>query len=124
MPDLNKQNDWFLEVNWNPKDKKINDCKIVRVTFPDGKEALIEREKLHAVLFAIGRADEQRELVPQTQTRVMKFKKLLKVKAFKNMEKGEELIFPYEFEVPIAQIETIGKAPKQHVIGSNEKLIK
>ena len=134
IPDAAEKNPWYMEVNWNKLDrhnvsfdKLTNECKVIKVTHPGGKVSMVKKEHLNAVLFAIGKADEQREMIPQKVTKVRKFSKMLTVKALKAMEKGEEMIFPYSFEIPVDQYETVGnlkavKKDKHHVIGTGTKL--
>ncbi len=129
MPNLDGKSDWFIEVNWNPKDKKTNECKVLKIIFPDKTTQLMKKEHLNAVLFAIGNAAEQREMIPQVVTKVRKFSKMLQVTATKNIAKGEKMVFPYEFEIPIEQFDRISnlgdiKKDKHHIIGTGTKLPK
>ena len=125
LPDVNNQNDWFIEVNWNKKDKKTNECKVVKVTHPDGSESLLKREQLHSVLFAIGNAAEQREMVPQSQKITRVYETTISVKAKKRVEKGEEITFPLRLTLPEKNQDIIGQAPKKdHIIGQGQRLIR
>lgn len=99
IPDLNKTRDLFADVNWT-KNPKIQGCKVIRFTLPDGTHAYVKREHLHAILFAIGNPDEQMKLIPQTIHRVREIEGRFKVKATKNIRKGEEVVFPYKIAVP------------------------
>lgn len=112
--DKSKKNDFFAEVNWNLTDQKTNDCKVVRFTFPDGKEAFVERKHLLELVFAIGRPEDQVRLIPQTEETVHWRKTVLGVKATKDIRKGEMLNFPIEisFPCPYAKREFIGKIEK------------
>lgn len=104
--DENKQNDFFLEVNWN-KDKKISGCKMIRVTFPDGKQAYIKKEYLMAALFVIGNETEQQSMIPQKVARVKWYETVVSVVAKKNIAKGEKLTFPIKLSMPTAEEEVI-----------------
>lgn len=124
MPSLDGGKNWYIEVNWKPEDEKTNECKILKITFPDGTEQLMKKEHLIAVLFALGNAAEQREMIPQKITKVRKFNKMLQVTATKDVQKGEKMIFPYSFEMAVDQYETVGnlKKVKKQPVGTGTKL--
>lgn len=113
MLDVAKENDFFMEVNWKPNDEKTNECKIVRFTFPDGKEALIKREHLHSVLFAIGKAEDQVNMVPQVHETIRNLETVLGITATKDIHKGEKINVRVKIPIPMGKREEfIGKAPK------------
>ncbi len=125
IPDINKERDWFLEVNWNPKDKKTNDCKVLKITHPDGKESLVDKKHLVSVLFAIGNAAEQRDMVPQKQTLTKVYETVVSVKSKKRIEKGENITFPIRLNIPVSQQDVIGTVQKKREhIGEGTPLIK
>ena len=105
--DENKQNEFYAEVNWDKNNKVSNNSQLIKFIFPGGKSAVVKKEYLLGMLFAIGTAEEQRKMIPQTITKVRKFKTLLKIKATKDIYKGEEMVFPYEYEVPMSQEQVI-----------------
>lgn len=113
IPDVAKLHDFFAEVNWNPKDEETNACKVIRFTFPDGTEALVKREHLHAILFAIGSEEEQRNLIPQVSKKVRWYETVLSVKASKDIRKGEEITFPVKLSLPDMYEEKVGGMPKE-----------
>lgn len=102
IPDLNKTNDFFIEVNW-VKEPKIQGCKILRVTFPNGEEAYVKKDHFYAILFAIGNESEQRKMIPQTVQKVKWFESVLSVKAKKDIRKGENITFPIKLSIPMSQ---------------------
>ena len=106
VPDLQKTNDFFVDVNW-VKDPKISGCKVLRVTFPNGTQAFVRREHLHAILFAIGTEEQQRELIPQTMQRVKWYETIVSVKARKDIRKGENITFPIKISLPEISQEVI-----------------
>lgn len=108
--DENKKTPFFMEVNWNPKDKKSNQAKIIKVIHPDGTETYIKREHFNAFLFAIGKPSEQREMIPQKQQTVRTIETTLGIKATKDIRKGERINVPVKLDIPINQQEIIGKA--------------
>ena len=109
MPDESgKENHFFMEVNWKADDEKSNECKVIKVTFPDKSEAYLKREYLHAVIFAISKEEEQRNLVPQKLTNVKWYETVLSVKATKDIRKGENITFPIKLSLPPTEKETIG----------------
>src|SRR3990167_176864 len=112
--DENKENEFYAEVNWDSEDKKSNQSKLIRFTFPDGKTAVVKKELLNTMLFAIGTEDEQRQMIPQTLETVHHYKTLLGIKANKEIAKGEMLNFPIELSIPCATLrkEIISGIPK------------
>ena len=104
----------FWEVNWNPEDKNTNQCKVVKMTLPDGKEIFVSRKILLEVLFAIGKPEDQRNMIPQTLETIHHYKTVLGIKATKEIAKGEMINFPIELSVPCAalQQDVIGSMPK------------
>lgn len=107
IPDENKVRDLVLEVNWNPKDKKTNQSKVIRVIYPDGSEAKIRREHLNAMLFALGNPEEQMKMIPQKVERVHWIRTTLGVKATKDIKKGEAINFPIEISAPCSLAQEI-----------------
>lgn len=111
-PELRSTN-IFWEVNWNPKDDKTNQCKIIKMTLPDGTVSFISRKTLLEILFAIGKPGDQQKMIPQTLETIHHYKTVLGVKANKDIAKGEMINFPIELSVPCAALsqDTIGSLP-------------
>lgn len=118
MLDQGKEHDFFMEVNWNPKDKKTNECQVVRFTFPDGSESYIKREHLHSVLFAIGKREDQINMVPQKTETIRNYETVLGIKATKHIEKGETINVRVKIPMPIpgTRQEFIGSKPQGSAI--------
>lgn len=110
----NASQDIFWEVNWNPEDHKTNQCKVIKMTLPDGSVKFISRKVLLEILFAIGKAEDQQKMIPQTLETVHHYKTVLGIKATKDINKGEMINFPVELSVPCAalQQDVIGSVPK------------
>lgn len=109
VPDIGKENDLVFEVNWNTKDKRTNECKIIRVHFPNGKVGTFKREHLHAFLFAIAKEEEQRKLIPQTTKRSKWYETTVGVTATKNIMKGEKIVFPIKLSLPTIEQEVVAE---------------
>lgn len=105
IADENKEYDLEFEVNWNQGDPESNECKLVRVIYPNGTVAIIKRDQLHAFLFAIGTADQQREMLPVKKTRSKWYETTISVKAKKDIAKGEEITFPLKLTIPMEESE-------------------
>ena len=105
--DENKDNEFYAEVNWNPKDKDSNECKLIKFTFPDGKISVIRRDVLNSVLFAIGTEEDQRKMIPQKLTEVRWYESVLSVRAKKDIQKGELVTFPIKLSIPPIEQEVI-----------------
>lgn len=105
--DENKANDFFFEVNWNPNDSKTNECKFIKVTFPDGREAIIRKEHFISVLFTMGSSEEQMKMIPEKQINVGWYETVVSVKATKDIKKGENITFPIKLSLPPREQEFI-----------------
>ena len=109
-------NNFFMEVNWNgDKDEETNNCKLIKFTFPDGKESLMKKEHLTAVLFAIGTAAEQIKMIPQKLTSVKHYETTLGVTAKKDIRKGEKIIFPISITLPSVEREAIAEFKRENI---------
>ena len=100
LSDENKENDFTVEVNWNPNDPKSNHSQLVRFTFPDGKQSIVKRDLLNAILFAIGKPEDQRKMIPQTLQPVHHWEKKLAIVAKKDIAKGEQIIVGVNGSIP------------------------
>ena len=107
--DENKINNFFIEANWKGKDPRTNDCKVLRFTFPGGKEAYIKKEYLNAILFALGNEVEQRQLLPQKLSRVRWYETILGIRAEKDIHKGEMINVPVKLSIPSEEEQIIGE---------------
>lgn len=112
IPDENKLQDIIVEVNWNLHDKESKDCRMLRVTL-GGKSATIKKEHFMAILFAIGNEEEQRKMIPTTTTRSRWYETIVSVKAKKNIEKGEDIIFPIKLSLPTIEEEVISEMKRE-----------
>ena len=113
MIDNGGKNDFFLEVNWNPDDETTNECKVLKITFPDKSVAYIKKEHLNAVLFAIGTEVEQRQMIPQKLVKTRWYETVLSVKATKDIRRGENITFPVKLSLPDQTDEIIGNIKKK-----------
>jgi len=109
IPDIARERDLVLEVNWNQKDPRTNECKAIRVHYPDGSMATIAKEHLHAFLFSIGTEEQQRQLIPQTTKRSRWYETTISVKAKKDIRQGEEITFPLKLSLPTLEQEVVAE---------------
>lgn len=112
IPDESKLNEMLWEVNWNPKDPKTNECKMIRVTFPDGKVSMVKKEHMLAALFAIGSAEEQRNITPKIERRSRHYETVISVQAKKDIRRGESITFPLKLTLPTVDEEIIAEAKR------------
>lgn len=110
VPDEGKTHELIFEVNWNQNDPKSNECKLIRVTMPNGDVCLIKKEHLNAILFAIGTESEQRKLVPQRVGHSRHYSTVLGITATKDIRKGEKIVVPVTLTLPTVYEEVIGEA--------------
>jgi len=85
-----------IEANW---DAGVTPGKAFKITV-DGKEAILERDDLYALLMLFGDEEQQSDLIPVQQTQVRAITRLITVKAKKDIKRGEEIKFAYEYFVP------------------------
>ena len=109
----------FWDVNWEPDNKLTNDCKVVRMTMPDGTKHFVSTKILLEVLFACGTPSDQQKLIPQTLETIHHYKTTLGIKATKDISKGEMINFPIELSVPCNSLreDIIGQLPKEYKQG-------
>lgn len=109
LPDENKEKEFTMEVNWDLKDSKTNECKIVKFTFPNGDVAMVKKEYLHAALFAIGKREEQMKMIPQKDISVKWYETVIGIKATKDIHKGEMINIPIKLSLPTREEEAIAE---------------
>lgn len=104
----------YWEVNWDPSDKETNECKVIKMTLPDGNTVFVTRKVLLEILFAIGQPEDQQKMIPQTLETIHHYKTVLGIKATKNIEMGEMINFPIELSIPCNALrqDIIGTLPK------------
>jgi hypothetical protein len=112
IPDHSGKNHIEAEVNWNDDDA-INECKVIKLTFPDGNKSFVKREDLNQILFSIGNADDQKKLIPQKIQLVHWYESKVGVRATKDIKRGEQVVFPVKFSVPCTNKDVIGAAKKE-----------
>jgi len=103
----------IVEVNWNTEDKKTNQCKILRFTYPDKTVSYVKRELLNELLFAIGKSSDQMKMVPQKHTRVRWYETVIGVRAKKDIRKNEMINFPLKISLPTVEEEVITEVSKR-----------
>ena len=113
LHDKNGKYPVVLSVNWNPDDPLTNECKVVKVKWKNGEEAIINREHLHGFLFAIGRSEDQQKLIPQTLTRVKWYETTVSVKAKTDIRKGENITFPIKITLPSVEEHAIAEVKRE-----------
>ena len=84
-----------MEVNWNSLAKRKGFIKIEI----EGKEVVVSREHLWAILFMFGSAEEQGKMSEPflKRTQVTKFFKIIGITATQDVKKGTLLNVPLEF---------------------------
>ncbi len=113
--DENKNGEFFIEVNWNEKDATINECKLLKFVFPDGKCIFVKREHLNAILFAIGKEEDQRKMIPLKLSHVKWYETTVSIKAKKDIHKGENITFPIKITLPSVEQEAISEIKRRGI---------
>ena len=109
MIDSAQKNNWFIEVNWKEYDESTNNCKVLKITFPDGKEAYLDKKLLIEMLFAVGTSEEQRKMIPQVIRHSRWYETTISIKATKDIRKGESITFPLKLTLPTVEEEVIAE---------------
>lgn len=123
MMDLDKKNNFFIEVNWNPNDDKTNQCKVLKIEFPNGDTTFLDRKHFNELLFAIGKPEDQQKMIPQTTETVHWRRTTLGVKATKDIRKGEMMNFPIEISFPCGLANEIIAGVKKPKTGDKSPLL-
>jgi len=113
LEDQNKKNNLIIEVNWNPEDEDTNECKVLKLTYPDGKQAYIKKEYFNAFLFVIGSKEEQRKMIPQRIRSVREYQTILGIEAKKDISKGERINVLVTIPLPAIVEEIIAEVKKR-----------
>lgn len=100
LPDLSKKNTFTVEVNWESANKKTNQCKILKIMSPSGEVAYVDQKHFVEMVFAIGTAEQQRKMIPQTLETVHWRDTILGIQATKDIRKGEQINFPIKISFP------------------------
>ena len=85
-----------IEANWS---ESVRPGKAFKVTI-DGKEAIMERDDLYALMMLFGDEEQQSDLIPVKQQEVRSIRRLITVRAQKDIKRGETIKFAYEYFVP------------------------
>lgn len=97
MTDLRGKRDVGMEVLFSDNE----DLKeTVKVTM-GSEEAIISVKDLYSFIFVIANAEQQEQLTPVKQTLVRKIQKLHKIRAKKDIKKGEFVVARCETNVPV-----------------------
>lgn len=109
---LKGNNRFYIEVNYKGEDdKETNECKILKLTFPDNTVDYMERDHLNALLFAMGTEAQQRDLLPTKITTARRYQTVLGITAKKDIKRGEKI--NVQVDIPLPPIEeTIFEAAK------------
>lgn len=93
--DREGKNDLKCEINLPNKHK--NDIKL---TIGE-KESWIKIKDFYSVCLMLVKNKQIERLFPVIERKVKKYKRQIKVKAMKDIKKGEEIVVTYEVDVPV-----------------------
>jgi len=103
IPDLTGQNDVKFEINWREMDKDV-----VRIEI-GGKKSVVKLADLYKVVFDIVGPEEQSDLLPVRKTTIRKYIRQHRIRAGKNIKKGDEMVVNCEIDVPLTVEEGLRK---------------
>ena len=108
--DKARKNNFTGEVNWNENDIDTNESKVIKFTFPNGDVSFVDRNHLNQFLFFIGTPEDQGKMIPQKFSTVRTHEGLMRMKAKKRIEIGEEIVSGYSIVCDNVKVEeVIGK---------------
>ena len=113
VPDEGKRHEILLEVNWEPKNPKTNNCQLIRVTLPSGEVIMIRKDYIMSIMFALGNEEEQRKLIPKVERKSRWYETVVSVEANKDIKKGENITFPIKLTLPTFDDEIIAEVKKE-----------
>ena len=96
-----------VEVNFNEASQP---CKVIKFTM-DGKEELVDRADFYAMMMMFADPQQMVDLIPVKETVVRAVTRLLKVRAKKDIKKGETIAVPYTHYIPQGEYERVKFLP-------------
>ena len=96
-----------IEANWNESVKPSEKFKFTI----GGKSVIIDRAHLYQTLMLFGDDDQQESLIPVIETKIKEVTRLLKVKARRDIKRGEVIAVPYTTFVPLGTYEKLRLTP-------------
>ena len=100
LTDIQSGNHLEAEINWKEDDPLTNEGKVLKFKLPGGKYAYIKREEIVALAMVLGKREEVRNLIPQKFTKTRWYETDLMIKATKDVQKGEQIIFHVAIPLP------------------------
>ena len=104
-----KHGELSIEVNYN---EAVKPCEMIKFTIGE-KSVVVDRAYLYQMLILFGDTDQQEQLIPITETLVKPVKRLLKVRAKKDIKKGDTISVVHTIYVPMAKTEKIRLTPQE-----------
>lgn len=92
-PTLYKFGNLKIEANWN---EEVKPGKKFKITVGD-KTEIMDRKDLYSLLMLFGDEEQQGSLIPVVHSEIITAKRLLTVKAEKDIKRGELVKFMHEF---------------------------
>ena len=110
-----------FEVNWS-KDSSVVNCQMIRVKPYKGESFVIKRDELNAILFVMGKPEDQLKMVPYTMKRSKWYETVVSVQATKPIRKGEKITFPIKLALPTVEEEVVAEV-KKDILKANYPII-
>lgn len=98
--DLKGKRNIDAEVNFS-ENPDFKDCLLITM---GSEKAIIPIKELYSLVFAVANQDQQADLVPVTQTEVVKYLKWHIVEAKADIRKGEKIRVRCEVNVPLTVV--------------------
>lgn len=92
-PTLYKFGNLKIEANWN---EEVKPGKKFKITVGD-KTEIMDRKDLYSLMMLFGDEEQQSNLIPVVHSKIITVKRLLTVRAKKDIKKSELIKFIHEF---------------------------
>jgi len=97
------KNGLTVQVNWDEQSKP---CKFIKFKIGDN-EAVIPNGDFYTMMMVFGTPEQQEELIPVKETKLRQITTLLKIRAKKDIKKGEIIAVPHSYYVSAHTVEKI-----------------
>jgi hypothetical protein len=98
-----EKNGLTVEVNWNDE---VKPCKFIKFKIGE-HEAIIPNGDFYGMMMIFGTPEQQEALIPVKESKIRMVTSLLKIRAKKDLKRGEIIVVPHTYPVSAATYERI-----------------
>lgn len=98
LPDISGKGEGLtMEVNWN---QLVTPCKYVKLRLKS-EEVIVKQEHLESLIFALASEENQPKMLHGKINEVRELPVRLKIKATRDIHKGEDIVITHKMMIPI-----------------------